>query len=108
VTQASAALVSADDCRFRNGTLPRNGAVPDDLSRAKAVRDALAVGDDVARAVLHGPSMLSGFSAEAKEAVRRQWRQARHGAVYDPSRSKRFGRVEAMLVSESGSGDEKT
>ncbi|ESX23022.1 hypothetical protein X767_16705 [Mesorhizobium sp. LSJC264A00] len=61
-----------------------------DKQRAAAL--AAAVADDtVVAAVLNGPAMLSGITAEAMEMLRHRWRSERHGP--DVDRMQRLGRA---------------
>jgi hypothetical protein len=61
-----------------------------DKQRAAAL--AAAVADDtVVAAVLNGPAMLSGISAEEMEMLRHRWREKRHGP--DVDRLNRLGRA---------------
>jgi hypothetical protein len=61
-----------------------------DKQRAAALA-AAAADDTVVAAVLNGPAMLSGLSAEEMEMLRHRWRERRHGP--DVDRLQRLGRA---------------
>lgn len=76
-------VMLASEVRARFASMPAK-------QRAAALAGAVA-DDTVVAAVLNGPAMLSGISAEEMEMLRHRWRAARHGP--DVDRMQRLGRA---------------